>query len=49
MADPNIKPKDKENLLQIRDENTICGVLKVKLIHARGLRKADRTGSDPYV
>ncbi|KAL4493478.1 hypothetical protein ABPG72_007486 [Tetrahymena utriculariae] len=49
MNDPNTKPEDKENLMQVREENTICGQLKVKIVHARELRKADRNGSDPYV
>ncbi|EGR27332.1 hypothetical protein IMG5_197670 [Ichthyophthirius multifiliis] len=50
VTDPNIKPKDKDNLLQIRDENIIQGSLKIRIIHARELPGINRNNtSDPYV
>lgn len=46
--DPNIKPKDKENIRKEWEENTCEGTLKVKIVHARGLKIADSRSSDPY-
>jgi len=46
--DPNIKPKDKENILKVRDPNTISGKLKINVVHAKGLKISDSNSSDPY-
>lgn len=47
--DPNIKPVDREGLIisQSSDE-VVKGILKLKVIHARELKAADRGSSDPY-
>jgi hypothetical protein len=53
--DPNIKPEDKENLIDLVDENMVEGIFKIKLKHARGLKESDTKalGSsglcDPFV
>ena len=46
--DPNIKPKDKEELFIQREDETVHGTLKIKIVHARDIIKADSNASDPY-
>jgi Ca2+-dependent lipid-binding protein len=46
--DPNIKPKDRDNIIKNRETGTVTGTLKVRVVHARDVRIADSSSSDPY-
>ena len=48
VEDANVKPKDNEGLMVLRDSSAYEGILKVCVVHARDLKAADRNSSDPY-
>lgn len=48
LPDPNLKPIDKEGKASLADEDMICGTLIFRVIHAKELKAADGTTSDPY-
>jgi Ca2+-dependent lipid-binding protein len=47
--DPNTKPVDIDGKVTLASDNIIRGTLKVRAVHARELKAADRGSSDPYV
>jgi len=46
--DPNLKPIDKEGKASLADEDVISGTLVIRVIHAKDLKAADGSTSDPY-
>jgi len=48
MEDKNVKPVDKDGKASLADDDSINGTLIIRVIHAKELKAADGSTSDPY-
>lgn len=46
--DPQVKPRDKDGKASLADDDMILGTLVIRVVHAKDLKAADGSTSDPY-